>query len=113
MNTPRNRLAAALAGMALAGAAPAAPVDNLQAGFRDLGAGPFSAEHGALAWSAEHQPEGGEARSCAACHGTDLTRPGKHLRTGKAIEPMAPSVNPKRLSSERGIRIPGFGRWDS
>jgi hypothetical protein len=29
---------------------------------------------------------------------------GKHAKTGKAIEPMAPSVNPKRLSDEKQIR---------
>jgi mono/diheme cytochrome c family protein len=40
----------------------------------------------------------GQQRSCAACHGIDPGAAGKHLRTGKLIEPMAPAANPQRLS---------------
>ncbi len=40
-------------------------------------------------------------RSCVDCHGTDLSQPGKHLRTGKTIAPMSPAVNPKRLSKPK------------
>jgi len=53
---------------------------------------------GREAWVAEHsQPDGSPARSCTSCHTADLTRPGRHLKTGKPIDPMAPSVNPARL----------------
>lgn len=31
-------------------------------------------------------------RTCATCHGTDLTKAGKHAKTGKVIAPLAPSV---------------------
>jgi len=73
--------------------------DTLIAGYRQAGAGPFDAGAGAQAWVQEHQPAGANApRSCATCHGRDLTRPGRHTTTGKVIEPMAPSVNPTRLS---------------
>jgi len=35
--------------------------------------------------------------SCSpACRTADLTQPGRHVKTGRPIEPMAPSVNPKR-----------------
>ena len=40
----------------------------------------------------------GQQRSCAACHGINPGAAGKHLRTGKAIEPMAPAANPQRLT---------------
>jgi len=54
---------------------------------------------GAAAWTEEHaQPGGAPARSCATCHTADLTQPGRHAKTGKRIEPMAPSVNPERLT---------------
>ena len=57
------------------------------------------AEAGQVAWVAEHQPsDTAPARSCSSCHGTDLTQPGRHVNTGKVIEPMAPSVNAARLS---------------
>lgn len=53
---------------------------------------------GKAAWTAEHPaPDGGAARSCATCHTADLTRPGKHASTGKAVEPLAPSVIKTRL----------------
>ncbi len=42
-------------------------------------------------------------RSCTSCHTKDLTLPGKHLKTQKNIEPMAPSVNPKRLTDSKKI----------
>ena len=35
-------------------------------------------------------------RGCGDCHGRDPGVPGRHVKTGKAIEAMAPSVNPAR-----------------
>jgi hypothetical protein len=53
---------------------------------------------GASAWTREHAPADGSAmRSCVSCHTRDLTNPGRHAKTGKPIEPMAPSANPSRL----------------
>jgi hypothetical protein len=99
----RSSLYAALPALVLTAAATAGPVGALLAGYEAEGAGPFAVERGAAAWTAEHRRAGAEARSCADCHGTDLTRPGRHLRTGKPIEPLAPSANPRRLSDEREI----------
>lgn len=80
---------------------------TLLAGYQQSGAGPFDASAGARAWALEHQPPGAsEPRSCATCHGTDLTRPGRHATTGKTIEPMAVSVNPGRLSDPAKVE-----RW--
>lgn len=36
--------------------------------------------------------------SCASCHGTVPTGPGKHASTGKTIEPLAPASNPKAFT---------------
>ncbi len=59
---------------------------------------------GAAAWVQGHpQPDGSPARSCATCHTDDLTRPGQHAKTGKPIEPMAPSVNPERLTDQAKV----------
>jgi len=59
---------------------------------------------GAAGWTKEYPaPDGSKARSCATCHGTDLTQPGRHAKTGKTIDPMAPSVNPQRLTDEKKV----------
>lgn len=65
--------------------------------YRAQGAGPFSAAAGQAMWTRKSVSRGQE-RSCAACHGTDLRQTGKHVRTGKPIEPLAPSANPERLT---------------
>lgn len=89
------------AGPALAGDV----VQQLQERYRNAGAGPFSAAAGEKLWHSEHvDPESGDKRSCTTCHTPDLTRVGKHARTGKRIEPMAPSANPKRLTEAREVR---------
>jgi hypothetical protein len=36
---------------------------------------------------------------CESCHGSDLTKDGKHVITGKGIAPMSPSANAKRFTS--------------
>lgn len=92
-------LALALAGGAvgLSGSAAAAPGDDALAAYQRQGAGPFSAAAGAQAFTARHRTEG-ESRSCTTCHGTDLTTSGKHAKTGKPIDPLAVSVNPKALT---------------
>lgn len=78
-------------------AAQAAPVDDILAGYAKAGAKP-SIEAGRTFWTTQHpDPKGGDKRSCSTCHGPDLTKTGKHIKTGKAIEPLAPSANPKRL----------------
>ena len=100
MNSNDSRslvFALAIGGGVLANTATAAPGDDLLATYQGQGAGPFTAAAGAPAWTAKHQTEG-ESRSCTTCHGTDLTQSGKHAATGKPIEPLAVSANPKRLT---------------
>ncbi len=62
------------------------------------------AEAGQSAWVQQHRSaNGGDTRSCSSCHGSDLTQPGRHIVTGKPIEPMAVSVNPARLSDPKKV----------
>lgn len=44
-----------------------------------------------------------EDRSCTTCHTKNLRATGKHARTGKVIDPLAPSVNAKRLTEAKKI----------
>jgi len=77
---------------------------NLIEGYRNTGAGPFSPDAGGLAWTQKHQSSSGvDTRSCSSCHGTDITQAGRHVNTGKPIEPMALSVNPARLSDPKKV----------
>jgi hypothetical protein len=57
-------------------------------GFRN-----FSAQRGEKFFFARH----GDT-SCATCHGDSPKAGGKHAKTGKAIEPLAPVANAQRLS---------------
>lgn len=40
----------------------------------------------------------GREWSCASCHGEVPVAAGRHARTGKSIEPLAPAANPARLT---------------
>jgi hypothetical protein len=74
-------------------------VHDLQQEYTREGAGAFSAAKGQSLWNTGFvDVKSGQSRSCALCHSDDLTTAGEHHRTGKAIEPMAPSVNAERLT---------------
>jgi len=64
-----------------------------QAGGRD-----FNPGRGKDLWLKERAGEGGEPMNCASCHGADLRKQGRHNKSGKPIEPMAPSVNKDRYT---------------
>ena len=70
-----------------------AATDRLLAQWQTESTPPFSASRGEALWNTSF-----EGRSCSQCHGARLDQPGQHLRTRKAIAPMAPSANPKRLT---------------
>ena len=74
-------------------------VTELLAEYGAGSAAPFSVEAGAAFWI---EDRGG--RACTSCHGESLLVRGTHQKTGKVIEPMAPSVNPDRLTEVRKIR---------
>lgn len=60
--------------------------------------GTFSADSGKQFWYKDN-----DGRSCTSCHTDSLLVKGRHERTGKIIEPMAPSVNPERLTEVKKI----------
>jgi hypothetical protein len=78
-------------------------VDDLLAEYRGQRGEDFSAVSGEALWLREFPSKDGSKRSCTSCHTTDPRKPGRHAKTGKAIEPMAPSVNAKRLTERRQI----------
>lgn len=93
------RLAAGLALLVMHASASAGPVDKLLQQFRAQGAGGFTVAAGEQLWERKViDPKTGQERRCALCHTADLRKMGEHATTGKAIEPMAPSVNPERLT---------------
>ena len=51
----------------------------------------------------------GEAASCSACHTDDPKAAGRHVRTHKAIEPLAPVANPARFTDTAKVEK-WFGR---
>jgi len=59
---------------------------------------PFTEEAGISAWTRDS-----DGRSCTSCHTDSVFVKGRHERTGKVIEPMAPSVNPERLTKRKKI----------
>ena len=67
---------------------------------------PLDAERGEALWKRQVVSDEGQQRSCATCHGDDLSRQGKHAKSGKVIEPMAPSVNTKRF-----VKIKKIEKW--
>lgn len=85
------------------GTARADAVGDLLGEFAAAGAGPFDATAGARLWRQEYPASVGGPRACTSCHTTDLGQPGRHLATGKPIEPLAPSANPRRLADRREI----------
>ncbi len=85
--------------------AQADAVSELEAKYQTQGAGSFSAAAGEVLWNKTFvDAKTGKERNCATCHTTDLTKQGKHARTGKTIEPMAPSVNLKRFTKVKKIK---------
>jgi mono/diheme cytochrome c family protein len=60
----------------------------------DRGYRGFSAQRGEQFFKATH----GAEWSCASCHGNDATATGKHAKTGKLIQPLAPAANARRFT---------------
>ncbi|OIO70643.1 MAG: hypothetical protein CO186_12180 [Zetaproteobacteria bacterium CG_4_9_14_3_um_filter_49_83] len=79
-------------------------VQSLLDQYRGAGADAFDASRGESMWQQQYlQPEEEKKVSCASCHSADLRSSGMHMRTGKIIEAMAPSVNAERLTDPEKI----------
>lgn len=93
-------------GLAIAPAAFASSaVEELLHEYQQQGANNFNAEAGKTFWNKPFQPIITEKdRRCASCHTTDLRQSGKHVTTGKEIQPLAPSVMSKRLTNAEKMR---------
>lgn len=59
----------------------------------------FSAARGESFFKAKHANDW----SCASCHTNNPAAPGKHAKTGKAIDPLAPSANAERFTSPKKV----------
>ena len=85
-------------------AAHAATVEELLAQYQRDGAGPFRAEQGeALLNQLGSGDPNSEGNRCAACHTSDPRKAGKHVKTGKIIEPLAPAANRDRLQDAEKV----------
>lgn len=99
--SPKLLLATALVG-GIAIAFPAAaqtPADFLARFEREArqdnpAFGGFSAAAGQRFFTARH----GAEWSCSSCHTDTPAQPGRHAKTAKAIEPLAPAANPRRFT---------------
>jgi hypothetical protein len=90
--------------VAFAGAASASAVDDLLVRYRAQGAGEFDAAAAETQWTRPSvDTVTGDTRRCSSCHTANLKVMGKHATTGKAIEPLAPSVNRERLTDAEKI----------
>jgi hypothetical protein len=85
--------------------ASAAVIDDVLKGYQAEGAGPFDTKRGEQMWNKDYpDPKSpGKVRNCHVCHGKDLTAKGKHVKTGKAIDPLAPSANKERFTDQKFI----------
>ena len=91
-------LFAAFAGLAVQPAVAGTPSQILDSVERSAKAAPgfkgLSAARGEQFFRTTH----GNDWSCASCHTDDPAASGKHAKTNKVIQPLAPSANPERLT---------------
>lgn len=87
--------------VATAQATPAS--DALLAQYKAAGVSKTDAAKAKSDWSKEVKGDDGEMMSCSSCHGTDLSKSGKHHKTHKVIEPMSTKVNAERFTDEKKI----------
>lgn len=77
--------------------------DALLNKYKSGGIDNFDIERGKTNWHKEVKGENSELQSCGTCHGSDLSKSGKHRKTQKVIEPMAASANAERFTDEKRI----------
>ena len=63
----------------------------------------FSTARGERLYLGPHTGGNTETPACATCHTADPRAPGRHVKTGRAIEPIAVSVNPRRFTDAADV----------
>lgn len=97
-------LLALVAGLAAGTASAQDVVPALLKQYQSQGGASFNAATAEAMWTRPFvDAKSGEKRQCSLCHTEDLRKSGKHAVTGKVIEPLAPSANPKRLTDAEHI----------
>lgn len=82
----------------------ASVASDLMASYQQSGAQQPDPQKAKTMWTQKFPDDNGNnTRSCASCHTENLYVKGKHIRTNKPIEPLAPSVNNERLTDEEKI----------
>lgn len=76
------------------------PEDMLVRLKADAG-GSASADRGRQLYLSRHS--GSKADSCAACHTDSPLQPGRHNRTSKTIDPLAPAANRERFTDPEKV----------
>lgn len=100
----RAALTALLLGIFGATSALADVVGALLKKYEAQGGRAFAAASGEAMWTKTFvDAKTGDKRRCSTCHHEDLRKAGKHATTGKSIDPLAPSANPKRLTDEAHV----------
>lgn len=79
-------------------------VDRLLAEYAAQTSVAFNSSKGKTLWTKSYTGNKDPlVRSCVMCHTENLAAVGKHVKTRKPIEPLAPSVNAKRLTDAKTI----------
>ncbi len=84
-------------------AVAATPIEQRMADYNPDGNLTFDAKRGEALWHQQRMVDG-KQRDCNTCHGKDLTQAGKHVKTGKVIEPMAYSANKERFTKLKKVK---------
>lgn len=89
-------LSAATTAAQAAGPATGPATDKLAEYAAQAGA-PGNAARGQTFFTQKH----GREWSCASCHQSPPSTPGRHASTGKTLQPLAPAFNPERFTDAR------------
>lgn len=103
-----TRFAFLFAGLFACSAAQAAPQDLLQSyAVQAKQENPqfqaFSAARGEQLYHAKRTHSSGKTLSCASCHTDNPKSAGRHEKTGKAIQPLAPIANRDRFADSAKV----------
>ena len=79
-------------------------VEQLLVGYSGQSNVEFDSSKGKTLWTKSYiDNKDSQVRSCSTCHTENLAAIGKHAKTRKPIDPLAPSVNAERLTDAKTI----------